>query len=102
MQEAMDQAVELVKPAGKIMIIGIPEFDHWSFPTDVIRRKETIFQNVRRQNQCVQPVLDMIADGRIDTSSMVTHRFSFEDTKEAFDLADSYSDGVMKALIDFE
>ena len=32
---------------------------------------------------------------------MATHRFSFEDTKEAFDLVSEYKDGVMKAMIDF-
>jgi hypothetical protein len=32
---------------------------------------------------------------------MPTHRFSFEDTKKAFDLVASYGDGVMKAMIDF-
>jgi L-iditol 2-dehydrogenase len=101
-QEAMDQAVELVKPGGKIMIIGIPGFDSWKFPADVIRRKETIIQNVRRQNHCVQPALDMISDGRIDVNPMITHHFSFGETKKAFDLVDTYSEGVMKAMIDFD
>jgi L-iditol 2-dehydrogenase len=30
-QEALDQAVDLLKPGGKLMVIGIPEFDRWSF-----------------------------------------------------------------------
>ena len=29
---------------------------------------------------------------------MVTHRFRFEETREAFDLVDGYRDGVMKAM----
>jgi threonine dehydrogenase-like Zn-dependent dehydrogenase len=33
---------------------------------------------------------------------MVTHRFSFKDAREAFDLVAAYNDGVMKAMIDFE
>jgi threonine dehydrogenase-like Zn-dependent dehydrogenase len=32
---------------------------------------------------------------------MVTHRFPFARTKEAFDLVAEYSDGVMKAMIYF-
>ncbi len=32
---------------------------------------------------------------------MATHRFSFDDTKAAFDLVSAYKDGVMKAMIDF-
>jgi len=33
-QEAIDQAFDLLKPGGVLMLIGIPEFDHWSFPVD--------------------------------------------------------------------
>lgn len=100
-QDAMDQAIELLKPGGKIMIIGIPEFDHWTLPADVIRRKEICLQNVRRQNDCVQQTLDMIARGSIDVDKMITHRFPFERTKEAFDMVAEYRDGVMKAMIEF-
>ncbi len=101
-QEAIDQAVDLLKPGGKLMIIGIPEFERWSFPVDKSRRKELCFQNVRRQNEAVQPALDMLASGKITVEAMATHRFSFERSKEAFDLVAAYGDGVMKAMIDFE
>ncbi|MCD4709640.1 MAG: zinc-binding dehydrogenase, partial [Bacteroidales bacterium] len=101
-QDALDNAVDLLKPGGKLMIIGIPEFDRWSLPVDKSRRKELCFQNVRRQNEAVQPVLDMMAAGEISVAAMATHRFGFEKTKEAFDLVAGYGDGVMKAMIDFE
>jgi len=100
-QEAMDQAVELLKPGGKLMIIGIPEFENWSLPVDKSRHKELCIQHVRRQNEAVQPALDMMANGEISVSAMVTHRFDFKDTKQAFDLVAEYKDGVMKAMIDF-
>ncbi len=100
-QEAMDQAVELLKPGGKIMIVGIPEFDNRLFPTDKTRRKEMCIQNVRRQNDRLQKALDLIADRKVDTDQLVTHRFSFPRTNEAFDLVNDYRDGVMKALIEF-
>jgi threonine dehydrogenase-like Zn-dependent dehydrogenase len=32
---------------------------------------------------------------------MITHRFPFGKTKEAFDLVADYRDGVMKTMIDF-
>ncbi len=101
MQEAMDQAVELLKPGGKIMIVGIPEFDNWLFPADKTRRKEMCIQNVRRQNGRLQKAIDLIAEGKINTDQLVTHRFSFPRTNEAFDLVNDYRDGVMKALIEF-
>ena len=101
-QDAIDNAVDLLKPGGKLMVIGIPEFDRWSFPVDKSRHKELCIHNVRRQNEAVQPALDMMSGGEISVSPMVTHRFSFENTKEAFDLVAAYGDGVMKAMIDFD
>lgn len=101
-QDAMEQAIKLLKPGGKIVLVGIPEFDFWSIPTDQIRRKELNIQNVRRQNNCVQPALDMIAEGKVDIDQLVTHHYPFVRTKEAFDLVDKYADGVMKAMIAFD
>ncbi|MFC1735558.1 alcohol dehydrogenase catalytic domain-containing protein [Candidatus Hydrogenedentota bacterium] len=100
-QDAIDQALELLKPGGKLMLIGIPEVDRLSFIMDKMRRKEICVQNVRRQNECVQPAIDLIEGGDIDVDFMVTHRFKFEDTKAAFDLVDGYDDGVVKAMIEF-
>jgi len=100
-QEAMNQAVRLVKPGGKIMIVGIPEFDNWIFPADIIRRKELSLQNVRRQNECYKSAIDMISSGWLNMDRLVTHRFPFAETKEAFDLVADYKDGVMKAMIEF-
>jgi L-iditol 2-dehydrogenase len=100
-QEAMDQAVSLLRPGGKLMIIGIPEFDRWSFDAGEIRRKEITIQNVRRQNHSTEKALEMISNGSIPIDAMVTHRFPFEKTKEAFDLVADYRDGVMKAMIEF-
>jgi len=100
-QEALDQAIDILKPGGKLMIIGIPEFDRWSVPVDKTRHKEICIQNVRRQNHCVEKTLHYLSSGKIDVSLMPTHRFSFEKAKNAFDLVAEYRDGVMKAMIDF-
>lgn len=100
-QEAFDQAVQLLKPGGKLIIVGIPEFDRWSMDVDNTRRKEIMIQFIRRQVGCVQPSLDLMQSGKINIKNMITHRFPFSKTKEAFDLVSSYDDGVMKAMIDF-
>ena len=100
-QEAMDDAIQLLKPGGTVVLIGIPQFDEWELPSDLIRRKEITLVNIRRQNHCVQEAIDLIASGKIDVSRMPTHRFTFEEAKKAFDLVDKYKDGVMKAMIDF-
>jgi L-iditol 2-dehydrogenase len=100
-QEALDQAVEIIKPGGKIIVVGIPEFERWSLSADNTRRKEILLQYIRRQVDCVQASLDLMQSGRINIDRMITHRYPFSHTKEAFDLVAGYQDGVMKAMIDF-
>jgi len=100
-QDALDQAVDLLKPGGRIMIAGIPEFDQWSLNVEDTRRREIMLQFIRRQVDCTEIALEMMKSGRIDIKNMVTHRFPFARTKEAFDLVAEYRDGVMKAMIDF-
>jgi len=100
-QEAMDNAIEMLKPGGKLIIIGIPEFDRWSFKADIARRKELTIIHIRRQNNCTHQTLEMLANGKIDGSAMLTHRFPFDKVAEAFEMVANYKDGVMKAMIDF-
>jgi L-iditol 2-dehydrogenase len=100
-QEAIDNAIDMLKPGGQLLIIGIPEFDRWSFPVDKCRHKEITIKNVRRQNHSLEETLELLESGGIDISLMPTHRYTFDQTKEAFDLVAAYGDGVMKAMIDF-
>jgi len=98
-QEALDQAIDLLKPGGKLMIVGIPETDRISFSIDLLRRKEITIFNVRRQNHCVEEALEMISSRKLDVNKMVTHHFPLSKTKDAFDLVMNYDDKVMKAMI---
>jgi len=100
-QETIDQAIEILKPGGKLMLIGIPLAERISFDIDKIRRKEISIVNVRRQNKCTQLCIDSIASGKIEVDFMVTHRFRPEQTPQAFDMVASYRDGVVKAMIEF-
>lgn len=101
-QDALDQAVDMLRPGGVLAIIGIPEVDSISFKPERIRRKEVTIVNVRRQRECVQPALDLIAAHRAEVDHLITHRFDFHESKAAFDLVADYQDGVVKAMIEFE
>ncbi|MCF7959075.1 MAG: zinc-binding dehydrogenase, partial [Phycisphaerae bacterium] len=100
--ETLDTAVSLLKPGGKLMLIGIPREPRVSFIIDQLRRKEITVINVRRQNGCVQEAIDLIASGKVDVDFMTTHRYTLGESQEAFDLVAGYEDGVIKAMIEFE
>ncbi|OHB69923.1 MAG: hypothetical protein A2V70_02395 [Planctomycetes bacterium RBG_13_63_9] len=98
-QECLDQAVELLRPGGTLVMVGIPERDRVGFQVDAFRRKELRVQNVRRQNGCTAPAIDFVAKGTIDVDPLATHHFPLERAKEAFDLVADYADGVVKAIV---
>ena len=98
-QETLDQAVELLKPGGTMVLIGIPDSEQVDFRMDTLRRKELRLQNVRRQNDCTKAAIDLVASGAVDINPLVTHHFAMEETKAAFDLVADHADGVVKAII---
>ena len=98
-QDALDQAMDILKPGGQLVIVGIPRTDLISFSADKFRRKEITIKYIRRQNKCVQKAIDLIKSGKIDIDFLITHRFKLEQTQEAFELLTGYRDGVIKAMI---
>ena len=99
-QKAIDDATKILKPGGKLILTGIPPEGRYSFDMDMMRRKEITIINVRRQNHCVEKAIELIKDG-LPIEQMVTHHFKPEATQKAFEMVANYTDGVIKAMIDF-
>lgn len=99
-QKAVDDATRILKPGGKLVLVGIPPEAKYILDMDLMRRKELAIQNVRRQNHCMGKAIELISNG-LPIDQIVTHHFLPEQTQKAFDLVASYQDGVIKAMIDF-
>ncbi|HDJ23763.1 MAG TPA: hypothetical protein ENF17_07730, partial [Candidatus Aminicenantes bacterium] len=99
-QEALDQAEILLKPGGKLVIIGIPEADRIWFNPHLLRRKEIEIINVRRQNNCIPGAIQFLQSHASSLRFLITHRYSLNEIQEAFEVASNYKDGVIKAVID--
>jgi len=98
-QEALDQAVQILKPGGSLLIVGIPEAERVEFDIHVCRRKEISILNVRRQNECMSAAVDFLASQREKLVPWLTHEFLPETAMDAFDLVAMYADNVIKAVI---
>jgi L-iditol 2-dehydrogenase len=96
---ALSQAVEVLRPGGRLLIIGIPAPDRISFDIHALRRKEISLRSVRRQRFRVGQAIGLLKERRLDLRFMATHRFELEETRAAFELAAGYRDGVIRALI---
>jgi len=98
-QETLDQAGELLRPGGTLVIVGIPVEDRVSFDMNHFRRKELTVLNVRRQNHCIRDAIEMVAERKVDLDALITHHLALEEAGRAFDLAADYKDGAVKVMI---
>lgn len=99
---AILQGIELLKPGGTLAIVGIPEVDEIAFPIHELRRKDLTIVNIRRQANCTQKAIDLLAKGKVKMDAMATHHFPLSEIQNAFELVSTYRDGVMKAMITFD
>ncbi len=99
-QEALDQAVSLLKPGGTLSVVGIPAADRISFAIHEMRRKELFISNVRRQLDCIPAAIELLERKTVIVKKFVTHRFGFDKVPKAFELVSGYRDRVVKAVVE--
>jgi L-iditol 2-dehydrogenase len=84
---ALETAVSLARPGSRIVLVGIPAGDHTTFRASGARRKGLSFVMSRRMGEVYPRAVDLVAAGRVDVASIVSHRFSLHDVAEAFETA---------------
>ncbi len=100
-QSAIDQAVAMLTPGGKLFLIGIPTEDRVSFPIDTIRRNEIAIQNVRRQNGCMREAIQLAVQKQDQLRRLITHVGTPDRAQHFFELLEAYREGIVKAIVQF-
>jgi L-iditol 2-dehydrogenase len=96
---AVETAVQSAKNGGTTVLIGIPSEDTTSFTASAARRKGLTIKLSRRMKNTYPTAIRLVAEGKIDLKSLITHRFDFSDYRQAFKIA-AKRQGV-KVFIDF-
>ncbi|HTS18640.1 MAG TPA: alcohol dehydrogenase catalytic domain-containing protein [Verrucomicrobiae bacterium] len=96
---AIEQTIDLARPGGRVLIVGIPSEDRCSFQHSTARRKGLTVVFSRRMKHTYPRAIQLVASGRVDVRSLVTHRFTLRQTAEAFALNAGYKDKVVKVII---
>ena len=105
--ETLNQALKLARPLGWVTAFGLPTtMERVPFDWDTFFRKRLHMHSVvGAQDEPGLPdfrqALDLITEGEIDVSALVTHQLPISKVQEAFDLADSKEDGVLKVSLTF-
>jgi L-iditol 2-dehydrogenase len=96
----MAQAVRVARPAGRCVLTGISGHEEDPLPVSDARRKELTLRWCRRFRFNYPAAIALLADGRVDVASLITHSFPLERCPEALALVSETGDGVLKVSID--
>lgn len=93
-------AVRLAVRGGTVVNIGLPPEDNFPYPLVLAMAREIDVKTIFRYANVYPAAIALIASGRVDVRSLVTHRFTLERAEDALRLADSRADGVIKAMVE--
>jgi len=99
--DSINQSVHVTRNAGRVVITGIPADDYIRLAFHVVRRKELAFFTVRRSNHDSAAALHLLASEPARFTPVLTHQRPITDIQKAFELCDTYSDGVGKLTLRF-
>lgn len=98
--ESVALAAEMVRPGGRLVLVGIPSDDRLVLKHSTARRKGLTILMSRRMKHTYPRAISLAAAGRIDLDDLISHRFPLAKAPEAFALGERYAEGVHKIVID--
>jgi L-iditol 2-dehydrogenase len=103
--EAAHQVFRTLRLQGLAVIFGIPHIEdtfsfNWAAMYERIPRM-VVCNSLRAGDRvdAVRTCVDLVAQGRLDFSHLVTHRLPFEEMQQAYDLYSGKTNSVLKVLI---
>jgi threonine dehydrogenase-like Zn-dependent dehydrogenase len=97
---ALREAIMCCRNGGTVSIIGVYGGFIDKFPIgSVMQRSLTIKTGQAHVQRYLRPLLEMIEDGAIDPSFVVTHVMSLDDAPKAYELFKNKQDGCIKVVL---
>lgn len=83
--DALDAALELVRPAGRVVLVGIPDGDRTSFSASAARRKGlTLLLSRRMKSGDLERAIRLVERDEISLEGLVTERHALVAAEAAF------------------
>ena len=97
--EGFRDAVRASAIGGRLVLVGIPDGDLYHLPAAEARRRGLTVRFSRRMGHVYPRAIALVAAGRVDVRSLVTHRFALEEAPDAFRRHAEDEPGLVKSLI---
>jgi L-iditol 2-dehydrogenase len=96
--QAVETAIAVAKPGGRVVLVGIPAEDRTTFTASTARRKGLTILLCRRMKLTYPRAIRLVQTGQVDLRSLVTHRFPLDEAAAAFRLAEK-REGIKVVLV---
>lgn len=97
---SVQQAVDVTRPGGRVVLVGISADDKLLIRHSVARRKGLTIRLARRMKHVYPRAIALHQRGLVDLGCLISHRFPLEQTAQAFAMNARYDPGVVKIVID--
>ena len=97
---SVQQAAEMARLGGRLVLVGIPSGDRLSMKHSTARRKGLTINLCRRMKHTYPRAIRLAERGRVNLNGLVSHRFPLRRAGEAFALNAAYRDKVVKTIIE--
>jgi L-iditol 2-dehydrogenase len=84
---AVEAAVAAVKPAGRVILIGIASEDRTAFTASTARRKDLTVRILRRMKHTYPRTIRLVESRHVNVRSLVTHRVPLREVARGYALA---------------
>lgn len=92
-------AWECARPNAIVTVVALYD-EAQSLPLPDMYGKNLIFKTGGVDGCDCEEILSLIAEGKIDTTPLITHRFKLEDIEEAYRIFENKLDGVIKIAVE--
>ena len=103
--DSINLAFEIVRQDGLVLQFGVPHeqsfvVDYYKQFRKCITVKHVVNASQEPGHTSTLAALKLIASGEIDVAPAITHRFSFDEVLQAYDLQRTRDEGAVKIIID--
>jgi threonine dehydrogenase-like Zn-dependent dehydrogenase len=97
---AILNVVEVLRPQGRAILYGVPDRAIPEFPSRDVVLKDIVLYGSLSDRTGWDEMIGLVASGRIDLQSLITHRFPLERAAEALCHMRDRRDGAIKAVLE--
>ena len=104
--ETVNEMFRVLKLQGLAIVFAEPRIhDEFLFDYDQMQNRlptivSTLSARTDDPTQCIKECVDLVAQGRLDLSHLVTHRLPFEQVQKAFDIYSRKLDNSLKVVLE--